>query len=194
MRANGHDHNLVAHIDTGNSASTSMSAGVFDAFFPLAPGSKTERRGLTYLGPEHTRGVTGHTRTLQKYAGLRVAFDGVKSAKGGVDGSCLATWRSLGRMMGVCARGDPTHYDLLVSNRDMERLLQTHGQAFRAAPLLALVLPYMTLYYWWSLSAACMVPLLGREKPCWSTATPQSPASRPSRRENGFNNNHYMRT
>jgi hypothetical protein len=28
-------------------------------------------------------------------------------------------------------------------------------------------------------------PLLGREKPCWSTATPQSPASRPSRRDNG---------
>ena len=128
-RVNGLEHRLVAHVDTGNSADTTMSASMFDVFFPLNRGSSYERQGLRYLGTANIRGVTGHVQTLQKYGGLRVMFDGGRSAKGGR----LVFTMDVTRMMNDPANVPGTHgyHDLLVSNRDMKRLLDGFGHTVR---------------------------------------------------------------
>ena len=124
-RVDGRDHRLIAHIDTGNSADTKMAAYMFDAFFPLQPGSRTERKGLVYRGTTMIRGVTGHTQKLQKYSGLKVEFDGVTSARGRRIIFTMDVIRSHDDAKEI--PGADFYHDLLVSNKDTKRLLDEHG-------------------------------------------------------------------
>ena len=128
-RVGGWEYKLVAHVDTGNSADTVMSAKMFDMLFPLKSGSRTDRPGLTYLGTSTIVGATGHSQVLQKYGGLRVMFGGVRSSRG----------KPLVFTMDVTRRHDDStwvpgahqYWDLLVSNQDMKRLVDSHGHTVR---------------------------------------------------------------
>ena len=128
-RVGGWEYKLVAHVDTGNSADTVMSAKMFDMLFPLKSGSRTDRPGLAYLGTSTIVGATGHSQVLQKYGGLRVMFGGVRSSRG----------KPLVFTMDVTRRHDDStwvpgahqYWDLLVSNQDMKRLVDSHGHTVR---------------------------------------------------------------
>ena len=128
-RVEGRVYKLVAHIDTGNSATTSLSAKMFDFLFPLQRGSQTKRVGVKYVGKVQIVGATGHVQTVPKYSGMKILFDGVKSHKG----------KRLQFTMDVTRRHDDNQYvpgaygyhDLLVSSHDMKRLLDAHGHTIR---------------------------------------------------------------
>jgi len=116
---------LTAHVDTGNQAETVFSAKIFDFLFPLTEGSKTERCGLQYKGLAKITGVTGHTKVLQRYSGVKVKFDGVASRQGKI-----LEFQGLNVMRGhdnTDSPGKNGYHDLLVSARDMQLLLEVYG-------------------------------------------------------------------
>jgi hypothetical protein len=123
------EYRFTAHVDTGNSADTTISAKVFDYLYPpLAPNSY-ERQGLKFEGLTTIVGATGHEQTRPKYSGMKVQFDGVRSKSG----------KALAFKMDVTRRHDDKDYvpgkygyhDLLVSNRDMKLLLEKHGHTIK---------------------------------------------------------------